>query len=104
MVEKVANRFTPEDQETIQNYALEIAEIGDEAIHELRVSKVNLSIRGLRIVSSGVISIERKIELGRQFQGALRLMGEVLKQAVAIRQILGLDESVNGLLESNSDG
>lgn len=97
MAEKEAP-FTSGESLTISSYAKEIARSGEEAIFELVRRKSKLSIAAINTLNS-LPANEDTVILGKQLIQDVRLMDEVIRQARAIRQVMGLDEFANLTLD-----
>lgn len=99
MVERF--EFTPEDQEEIGLIALQLAELGPDAIFDLRLAKVYL-IAGL-MNHTQTLPVGEIADFLKASRYDIQVINEVLRQAVSIRQLMGLDDELDLLMSADDE-
>ena len=87
MIERVIE-LAPEDIEEIGVLALQCAKAGVELIEEIENGRVMLAARIIKLIDTTPASSELNDNVG-MLRYELFVMGEVARQAKAIRQVLG---------------
>lgn len=94
MVERKGQRFSETEREEIANLAKSLALLSEDAINDFVINKGRLCLASVQLLNFAIPNAET-LELGRKLLHDVAVMEETIRQARAIRQSLGLDETYN---------